>query len=356
MSFLSRMRSSLSSLQAYAPPSQSPPVKLDANESPWPLPSEVQEAIAQTTKSLPLHRYPDARANRLRRALARYLQCDEKMFLLGVGSDEIISILYSAFGVGTVLIPTPTFSMYRISALTHGLTPVEVLLNDDWSLDLDAMKKVFDTHRPIICFYARPNNPTGNAFSSDALQELIEHASDTLHIIDEAYIAFHRDSPEGKAKTLRKWASKYENVAIMGTLSKIGLAGVRVGWLYASVRLITELDKVRQPFNLNALAQETARLVLDEFPQTLETQIQNIIRERERVIRTLSAHKSIRMLWPSEANFVLVQPTSSNTRGWATELRTQGIGIRTFERPPLSNLARISIGTPEENDLLFSSL
>lgn len=355
MSVLRRLRPTLGELRAYTPPRTSPPVKLDANESPWPLPEEVRRELAEAMAALPLHRYPDARATRLRDALAGRLGCEPDELVLGTGSDEVISILYGAFGAGAVLTPSPTFVMYRISALTHGLEPLEVPLRGDWSLDVEATKAALATHRPVLAFYARPNNPTGASIPEATLEDLVRAAPDTLHVIDEAYIAFQRATPEAAPRSLGEWCVAHDNVAVMGTLSKIGLAGLRVGWLRARPALAAELEKVRQPFNLDAPAQEAARLVLERHWDLLEERVRDVVRERGRLLRSLGQHPSIATVWPSEANFVLVRPRAP-AAALAARLRSAGVAVRAFGPGPLEDLLRISVGTPADNDRLLGLL
>ncbi|MEM9067687.1 MAG: histidinol-phosphate transaminase [Myxococcota bacterium] len=349
-----KLRAALAELSAYTPPRVVPATKLDANESPWPLPAEVRTRIASVLAELPLHRYPDARAEGLRTALASHLGCDADELVLGTGSDEIISILYTALGSGSVVVPAPTFVMYRVSALTHGLSPVEVPLTEDWSLDVDAMKQALAA-RPAIVFYARPNNPTGAVIPENVLRDLITFSPDTLHIIDEAYVAFHRDTPGDAPGSLGTWCTQHENVAVMGTLSKIGLAGLRVGWLRAAPSLAAELDKVRQPFNLNLLAQEAARVILAEFPHVIGEQIRAIVKERELLRDSLDAHPAIRHVWPSRANFLLVQ-TVDDASAVAHRLREKNVGVRAFRDERLAQLLRVTVGTPAERELLLSAL
>ena len=348
---LSRLRPALASLHAYAPPAQPPPVKLDANESPWALPDAVRRDLADALAALDVHRYPDARAGRLRDALADYLRCPRDELLLGSGSDEIISILYTAFGAGAVAFPSPTFVMYRVSALTHGLTPIDIPLDADWQLDLPTFQATLVAHAPVLAFYARPNNPTGQVIPESDLRALAEAAPSTLHVVDEAYVAFDRE-PDGEAQTFERTSP---NVATMGTLSKIGLAGLRVGWLRADPALIAELDKVRQPFNLSMVAQEAARVVLQRHRAVLEEHVRTIVAERARLEDALRSSKAIDAIWPSRANFVLARPREQ-PHALDARLRERGVGVRAFTDPALAKVVRITVGKPEETDALMRAL
>ncbi|MAQ14898.1 MAG: histidinol-phosphate transaminase [Sandaracinus sp.] len=353
---LSRLRPILAELKAYTVPAAPPPVKLDANESPWPLAETVRRSIADAVASLPFHRYPDGRATGLRRALARHLDADGDELILGAGSDEVIAILLQAFmtphegRAPVVLFPGPSFVMYRISALTHGYEPVEVPLDADFALDPAAMHAAFRDHAPALAFYATPNNPTGNPYDEAVLRDLVASYPDTLHIIDEAYGPFARQRPEDRAHTLSPWLAEHGNVAVMSTLSKIGLAALRLGWLRAHPALVHELEKARQPFNLSATAQIAAQVVLEQHGDAVEEAIRAVVAERE----VLSAGLAERGLdpRPSQANFVLARLPASRKE----PLLAQGVALRFFSDPRLDGWARVTVGTPAETRALFAAL
>ena len=358
---LSRRRSSLAELKAYRVPPEPPPIKLDANESPWPLPEDARRTLAEALAALPLHRYPDGLARGLRSALAAHLDAPEEGLLLGVGSDECITMLYGGLakpgpsGEAVVLFPGPTFVMYAHTARAHGLVPVEVPLADDWTLDPEAMHAALERHRPNLVFYASPNNPTGNAFDPETIRALADAHPETLHVVDEAYGPFHRDRPEEPAKTLRPWVAERPQVAVMSTLSKCGLAGARLGWLYADPAFVAELEKVRQPFNLNALTQEAARLALTDLAPVIEEQLRAIVRERAVLRGALEAIEGLHV-WPSDANFLLVRvpgdAVALRERLWA-----EGIAVRVFaSHPRLAGHLRLTVGTPDENAALVDAL
>ncbi len=345
-----RLRPELASLRAYRTKA-APAIKLDANESPWPPPKAVWEDALRALQETPIHRYPDGRATALREALAQHLGVPAEPLVLGTGSDEVIAILMNAFGVpgAKVAFPTPTFVMYDATARAHGLTPVAVPLDDALAFDEAAFSDALDRHRPALAFYATPNNPTGRPIATEVLRRVVEAFPDTLHIIDEAYAPFARQSGR-EALTLMPWAFEQPNVAVMGTLSKIGLAGLRVGYLAASDELAAELEKVRQPFNLNAPAQVLATTLLTRHQATLDAAIRRIVEERERVFAHLTQLN--RAPIPSMANFILARVKSAE----AATLRDGGIGIRVFSDPALAGWARITIGNRTENDALLTAL
>ncbi len=346
----------LRALTAYTVPGGKAPVKLDANESPWPLPTEARERIGRALAEVEMHRYPDARASELRTALATHLECGEDELVIGCGSDEVIAILLAALSQPregrtrpTVLYPTPTFVMYRVSALAHGVEPVEVPLGPRWALDLDAMRSALDRTRPNIVFLASPNNPTGNAFDDEAIEAIVRVAPGALVVIDEAYRAF-------AGRTLADWTKRFDNVAVLGTLSKIGLAAARVGWVRVAPALAREIDKARQPFNLSALSQRVATLALGELAHVLREHVREISRERTRLGTELARIPSLEV-YPSAANFFLLRH-DGDTPGLVARLAESGILVRSFHAQGgvLAHHLRITVGTPPENDRLLAAL
>ena len=325
---LARLRPELGTLKAYTVSASVPAIKLDANESPFELPEAVRRDLS-----------------------AGPVPLDAARLLLGVGSDEVITMLMNALSTpgpggapAGVVFPSPTFVMYDVTARAHGLRPLPVPMSADFRFDEVAAALAL---RPALAFYVTPNNPTGRPIADEVLRRLIEAAPQTLHVIDEAYGPFER-APDGPAKTRRDWADEYPNVAVMGTLSKVGLAGLRIGYLYAGETLIHELQKVRQPFNLNTPAQAIATHLLTHHATLLESHVRSIVTERARMFDALSPRSPI----PSMANFHLVKMSAE--RGAA--LRAAGIGVRIFGDEALKGWARITIGTPAENDALLAAL
>lgn len=337
----------LASLSAYHTPPDPAPIKLDANESPWPLPEAARRRLGEVLAELPLHRYPDGGATRLKAALAERLGARPEELLLGVGSDEVIGILLAAFdrprpGAArpTVLFPTPTFVMYPITSRIQGFDPVEVPLDDAFGLDVEAMLEAIATHRPNLVFLASPNNPTGNAFEEAALRRIVEAAPDALVVIDEAYGPF-------AGRTHQGWVDEHPNVGVMSTLSKIGLAGLRVGWIRMHPELAHEAEKARPPYNLSLAAQRAATLFLEELSGVLDEAVARIVEERESLAARLDALEGLRML-PSAANFFLVEVPDAEA--WRAALLEHGIQVRSFAKiERLRPYLRITVGTPAEN-------
>ena len=349
-------RPELDELSAYRVPPAPPAVKLDANESPWPLPPEARARIAAVLHTSELHRYPDGRATKLRSALARGLGGSVDEYVLGAGSDELIALLATAMSrprSGTerpvVVYPEPTFVMYGMTSRAHGWQPVGVPLDDAWDLDLDTMSATIARTKPNLVYYATPNNPTGNCFSRGRMEALVDAFPDSLHVIDEAYGAY-------SGQSFATFAEERPHCALMGTLSKVGFAGIRVGWVRIHEALSLELEKVRQPFNLNTASQEIATLALTDLSPLLEEHITSIVAERGRLTTAIARNEGFRC-FPSDANFLLVQ-YAGNVPELCSALLDREIAVRQFSGGDsrLQTCVRITIGTPQENERLLEAL
>lgn len=350
---LSIVREALRPLAAYRTKPDPAPVKLDANESPWPLPDDARARLVEVLRDAPLHRYPDLLARDVRRAIATYTDTPLDELVLGVGSDEVIGVMMAALGQprpgaarATVLYPTPTFVMYPITSRVHGLEPVEVPLRDDWSLDVDATVDAIRAHRPNLLFFATPNNPTGNPFTDEALAAVVAAAPDALVVIDEAYAPF-------AGRTLGDWVATHPNVAVLGTVSKVGLAGLRLGWGRMHPALATEVEKARPPYNLSLLTQLAARVLLS-LGHVLDAQVERIVAERERLGAALAGIEGVRV-HPSAANFFLIE--LDDAAGVHERLLERGVQVRRFGgEPRLARHLRVTVGTPEEDDRFLEAL
>ncbi len=349
-------RAELDELSAYRVPPAPPAVKLDANESPWPLPPAARARIAAVLHASELNRYPDGRATKLREALAHGLGGSADEYVLGVGSDELISLMATAMCRSranaerpAVVFPEPTFVMYGMTSRAHGWRAVGVPLDGAWDLDADAMADALERTNPNVVYYASPNNPTGNCFSRTKLEALIDAFPDSLHVIDEAYGPY-------SGQSFATFAEERPHCALMGTLSKVGFAGIRVGWVRIHEALSAELEKVRQPFNLNTAAQEIATLALTDLAPVIEEHITSVVAERERLATALDEHESLRC-FPSDANFLLVQCAGDVGELCAALLR-RSIAVRQFSTGDsrVRSCIRITVGTPEENQRLIEAL
>ena len=352
---LELVRGALRTMAAYKTPPDPPPIKLDANESPWPLPPHARERLREVLSSADLHRYPDLGAREVKRLLAARLGASPDELVLGVGSDEVIGMLMAALSEprpgaerASVVIPTPSFVMVPLTANVHGLTPVEVpLVDGSWALDRPAMLEAIARARPNLVYVATPNNPTGNAMDDGDLRAIVEAASESLVLIDEAYGPF-------ASSTHGAWCADHPNVTVLGTLSKIGLAGLRLGWARLSPALAAEVEKARPPYNLSTYTQLTATTILGELPAVLDDAVARIVAERERLPAALSTIGGVRAP-RSQANFLLVEVEDA-ARVHAG-LAERGIAVRRFaSEPRLARYLRITVGTPAEDDALLEAL
>jgi len=342
------VRDEIRALHAYPVQSSAGMIKLDAMENPYPLPEAVQRELGETLAAVALNRYPDPRPATVRALLRDAMGVPEGAdVMLGNGSDEIIQCVALALArPGAVLLSVePSFVMFRMIATFCGLQYVGVPLRPDFTLDRDLLLETIARVRPAVVFLAYPNNPTGNLFDADTLVEVVER-SPGLVVIDEAYHAF-------SDATFMHRLADHPNLAVMRTLSKLGLAGVRLGMLAASPAWIAELDKVRMPYNVNVLTQAAVRVVLSHR-EVLAEQTGAIVAERSRVAAALTAVGA--RPFPSAANFVLFQvPRASEV---FDALKVRGILIKNLNgsHPLLSNCLRVTIGTREENESFLAAL
>ena len=346
----------LAELSSYTPVSGNYPVRLDANEAPELLSPAAKQRLAEVCAKLTWERYPDATSSELRHALASHSGVSADEVLVGDGSDEIITMLLSAFsqprdrsGSAVIMTTTPTFVMYRMSARVRGQRVLEVPLDATWDLAADSMQRGVEYSPPNLIFIATPNNPTGNLVDLERLERLIQAAPTSLVVIDEAYIPY---SDRDQLDLYRR----YENVAVMRTLSKVGFAALRVGWLIARPRLIAEIDKVRLPYNMNSPAQALGALAVTELQPEIRNIVSYVVRERERVSAALAALPGISVT-PSQANFLWFhseRPAAALFEG----LRERGVLVRSFHQRGgrLANQLRVTIGTREENERFLGCL
>ncbi|MDP6289695.1 MAG: histidinol-phosphate transaminase [Arenicellales bacterium] len=343
-SLISRwVREPIQKLKAYYVPDASGMIKLEAMENPYSFPQELQSEWLGVLSEISLNRYPDPQAVSLRKKMVDVMDVPEgASLLLGNGSDELIQLLMLALGGEgrSVLAPTPSFVMYEMAAIFTGTEFIGVPLKGDFSLDLDKMLESISQHRPAIVFLAYPNNPTGNLFSRSDVEAVIKAAPGVV-VIDEAYHAFARSS-------FIKDVVKTENLLVMRTLSKWGLAGLRVGLLAASTKWIDELDKVRLPYNINALSQASASFALTH-KKLFDQQAGQIIEARGEVMEQLAAMDGVEV-FSSDANFILFRV--ANASDLYSRLCEAGILIKNLDAhgAPLENCLRVTIGAKEENE------
>ena len=328
-------------------------VKLDANESPFGLSEAARASVAAALTEPSLNRYPDAHAVALKAVLASKLGVSPEHLSLGNGSDETLGLLCAAFGEprdgrpARVVIPWPSFVVYRTAALAAGLVPVEVPLGRDFAADPAALLDAVKRERPNLVFLATPNNPTGTVWPRELIETLCSEHPDVITVVDEAYLPYS-DQPSCIELT-----RIYPHCVVVQTLSKVGLAGLRVGYLVAHPEVIATVEKVRPPYNLNSLSQRAATVIVSHHADELEAHYRVIRGERERLRTALTAHGL--EVFPSQANLLLVRSPNA-TELWR-QLGARGIAVRNFDRPgPLAGCLRITVGTPQENDELLAAL
>ncbi|HWO26011.1 MAG TPA: histidinol dehydrogenase [Kofleriaceae bacterium] len=324
--------------------------KLDANELPYGLPPELRARLGAAVAELPLERYPDPAARRLRAAVARQLGVDGAQLVFGNGSDELIAMLCAAFAAppARVLYPVPSFVYYRLGAVARGVEPIEVPLDPDWQLPEAELLGAVAARRPAVVFLALPNNPTGTLWRMGFARELAARHPDVVVVSDEAYAAY------SGATNLPHLAS-HPNLVVMRTLSKLGMAGLRVGYTISSPAIAAVLEKVRAPYNLSALDQAAAELLVDAAAAWCEARARDVVAERGRLAAGL-ADAGLRV-FPSEANLVLVRcPDAPAAAALWRRLADAGISVRAFGPGRLADCLRITVGTPAENDALLAAL
>lgn len=342
---ISLVKPSVRALAAYHIDETPVRVKLDAMENPFLLPAAVRQEIGRAAGQALINRYPDPSAKKLKQAIARYWKMDPDRMLLGNGSDELIQAIVLAFG-GPVVVPTPSFAMYELTARALSQKVVSVPLTNEFDLDADAVIKAAQRSKAKVIFLACPNNPTGSRFSSRSVRKVLEKTG-AIVVIDEAYYSF-------SGQTHLPFLAKHPNMIILRTLSKIGLAGLRVGVLTASKVIIGELNKIRLPYNINSLSQ-AAGLVALKHAKTLDKQISLLISERRKLYNALLRTPGVTP-FPSETNFILMWIEKDATRVFLA-LKKRGILVKNLDRPgPLKGCLRVTIGTPAENKEFLNSL
>lgn len=308
-------------------------IYLDANENPY--------------NNL-YNRYPDPSQKMLKKQISALKGVPVEQIFVGNGSDEPIDLLYRVFcspGRDNVVAIAPTYGMYKVAAGVNDIEYREVLLNSDFSLNVEEILNAVDSYTRLL-FICSPNNPTGNRFVTNDILSILE-AFNGIVVVDEAYIDF------SEGDSLATYLPEYGNLIVLKTLSKaFGLAGLRVGLAFSNEQIIGYLNKVKYPYNVNV---ESQRLAVDFLKKGVVAQVKEIKRERERVILSMKRCISVLKVWPSEANFILAK--FEDPVGVYNELLKQGIVVRNRSSVPLcEGCLRITIGTPAENDRVLEFL
>ena len=343
------VRDDIRKTAAYSTSKPSGMIELHANENPWPLPASLRGEIAATVAEAAVNRYPEGAGERVKQSLARAMPIPAgAAIVLGNGSDELIQIVTAAIARpgATVLAPDPTFVMYRIYAMHSGVRYVPAPLRADFSLDDDAFAAAIARERPSLVWLASPNNPTGRALPLASIERILA-AAPGLVVVDEAYYAFADDS-------FLPRVLDFPNLIVVRTVSKIGMAGLRLGYAAAHPAWIAELEKVRPPYNINVLTQVVVPVLL-RHGALLGEQAAAIRRERARMAAALAALRRV-TVFPSHANFLLVRVPDAGH--WFGTLREAGILVKNVDgwHPLLANCLRITIGTPAENNAVVEAL
>jgi histidinol-phosphate aminotransferase len=343
------LRADVQGMHGYAVQPSAGLVKVDTMENPFRLPPALRRELGERLGEVALNRYPAERGNVLRQALARHAGMPEGCdIMLGNGSDELISLLTLAADIpgNVVLAPVPGFVMYEMSAKLQGLRFVGVPTTADFELDGPAMLAAIHEHRPALIYLAYPNNPTANLWDDGVIEAIIE-AAPGLVVMDEAYQPFA--SRDSLARLQR-----HEHVLLMRTMSKFGLAGVRIGYMMGRSRLIHEVDKLRPPFNISVLNCETALFALDHIDEYAR-QAETIRAERAKLFDAMKALPGVTP-FPSEANMILARVPDA--KRVFQGMKTRGVLVKNVSamHPLLSNCVRITIGTPEENPQTLAAL
>jgi histidinol-phosphate aminotransferase len=350
------IRQDIQSMHAYAIQDSAGMVKLDAMENPFSLSPELQAQLGARLGAVAINRYPGGRIDDLKQALARYVDLpDDYGLMLGNGSDELISLLAMACDVpgASILAPMPGFVMYAMGAQLQGLAFHGVPLTADFELDEAAMLAAMREHQPAITYIAYPNNPTANLWDAGVIRRLVAEAATFggLVVMDEAYQPF---SSKTWLDEIRADPVANANVLLMRTLSKFGLAGVRLGYMLGPQTLVHEVDKLRPPYNVSVLNAECA-LFAREHADVFAQQAGQIREQRAVLIGALARMTGVTP-FPSDANMVLARVPDAQR--CFDGLKARGILVKNVSKmhPLLANCLRLTVGTPAETALLISAL
>ncbi len=318
-------------------------ILLDANENSW-------GSTFNEIDALKLNRYPDPHQKDLREMVGNYYSLQPENLFFGVGSDEVIDLLIRVFCeplTDKVIIPEPTYGMYKVACDINNVETVSVLLNDDFQIDFDEIERSFDDNIKMI-FLCSPNNPTGNLLNKNDVLAICEKFN-SIVVVDEAYIDF---SIEG---TLVDEIKNYLNLVVLRTFSKAwGLAGIRLGYCVAQPEIINLLFNVKAPYNINSLTRYALKSALMNF-ELKNLYVKSIIRERERLKNQLESLEAVKKVFPSDANYLLVK--FDDAKDVQIKLAGRGIIVRDrSSQPKLDGCLRISIGNEEENDILWDEI
>jgi histidinol-phosphate aminotransferase len=320
--------------------------KLDANELPHAWPAELSQRLGVALSQVSLERYPDPRAKQLRAVIAAKFGIAGEQLVFGNGSDELIALLCSAFA-GPILYPVPTFVYYKLAAVARGVPVIEVPLGPRFTLDEAAVSRAIVEHHPSVVFLALPNNPTGTLWRLGFAEELAAAHRDTVIVSDEAYGAY-------SAQSSLPVLAQHPNLVVMRTLSKVGLAGLRVGFTISAPAIANVLEKVRPPYNVSSLDQAAAVFALREASEWCDARAAEVVAERAVLAKALASYGDV---FDSAANLVLVNFGAGRATEIWRGLADRGVVVRNFDNPgSLAGCLRITVGTSAENEMLLAAL
>ncbi len=362
---LAKIRPVIKKIHAYHVPDSEGLIKLDAMENPYQLPDDLKNKLQASLATAALNRYPDPSAKSLRDKLQVVMQVPgDKSIVLGNGSDELIQMLamaiadHGADGHGSdksqnkkdvcLMSFDPGFVMYKMISDFVGIDYVGVPLQNDFSLDMEVTRKAIEKYQPEMIFIAYPNNPSANCYNEKEIEEIILSAPGMV-VLDEAYHPFAQ-------KSFMNRLAEFENLLVMRTVSKMGLAGLRLGLLCGHPEIIAEIDKVRLPYNINVLTQVAAEFVLDNI-SVLDEQAEKIRDEREVLLAAMNAISGLEV-FPSEANFILFRVLGKDASEVFESIKSSGVLIKNMKADEglLENCLRVTVGTPDENKAFISAL
>lgn len=348
MTFIEQwLRSDIKNIDAYHVPVSKDMIKLDAMESPFGVPEDLKVEFLKCIEQSEVNRYPEADPSSLKDTLRSLMDIpDEFGILLGNGSDELIQLLALACSKDDLIMSfEPSFVMYELVSKYVNLEYFGVQLDSNFDINLSDALLIIEREKPKIIFIAYPNNPTGNCFDYDAIIEIIK-STNSMVILDEAYYAY-------SDKSFLSEISNFPNLLVLRTISKIGFAGLRLGLLIGDQETIAQLNKLRLPYNINALTQTSANFLLQD-KQRIINNAQIIIEERRRLAHELSLFSKFKV-YPSQTNFILVH--SEDAHSLHTALKENGILIKAFPKgSKLSDFIRISVSEPVENNILIDAI
>ena len=345
------IRKEIRAINAYHVADPGDMIKLDAMENPYHMPEALMDEWLELVRHAEINRYPDPSAQKLTAMLRSYMGVPAgNSIVLGNGSDELIQMLAMAVSQPgrKILAPAPGFVMYSMIATFTSMDYIGVPLQDDFSLDMPAMLEAIKTHQPALIFLAYPNNPTGNLFAEEEIVEIL-NAAKGLVIVDEAYHPF-------ACTSFMSRLGEFDNLLVMRTVSKMGLAGLRLGLLAGPEKWLSEIDKVRLPYNINILTQVTAEFAL-KHADIFEKQAEIIREQREWLLTELSKCSQFEV-FPSRANFILLRVINGDASNIFESLKSQGVLIKNMHSAggALTQCLRLTVGAPDENQALMRGI